>query len=110
MLDLKPWLIVQALTVRDFACDLDVPLNTAQDWVYKGVVPSTENQGKLTEYLHEHCAHYLVIAVPNGPISEGICQRCGHQKGFQNSLHEIQWPINKAPAATEKAVTDMSAA
>ena len=110
MLDLKPWLGVQGLTVRDFALGLDVPLKTAQDWVYRGVVPSTENRDKLVEYVQTHCAHYWVIAVPNGPISEGVCQRCGHQKGFQNSMHEFQWPINKAPAATELAVHDKPAA
>ncbi len=106
MLDLKPWLGVQGLTVRDFALGLDVPLKTAQDWVYRGVVPSTENQAKLTEYFHTHCAHYWVIAVPNGPISDGVCQRCGHQKGFQNSSIEYQWPT----AAADKAIRDESAA
>ena len=106
MVDLKLWLAVNGLTVHHFALELDVPLKTAQDWVCRGVVPSTANQDKLTEYVHAHCAHYWVIAVPNGPISEGVCQRCGHQKGFQNSMHEIHWKINKAPAATEKAVHD----
>ncbi len=103
MMDLKTWLWGQPLTVREFALDLDVPLKTAQDWVYRGVVPSVENQEKLTEYVHAHCAHYWVIAVPNGPISEGVCQRCGHQKGFQNSSLEFQWPATKAPAAQDKS-------
>ena len=85
MVDLKPWLSAQGRTVRDFALDLNVPLSTAQGWVYQGVVPSTKNQSKLTEYLHAHCAHHWVIAVPNGPISEGVCQRCGHVREFQNS-------------------------
>ena len=110
MVDLKPWLAANGLTVRDFALGLDVPLKTAQDWVYRGVVPSTENQDKLTEYVHEHCAHHWVIAVPNGPISEGTCQRCGHQKGFQNSIHENRWPSNKAPTPTHSAVQRKSAA
>jgi len=110
MVDLKPWLTVQGLTVRDFALGLDIPLSTAQGWVYQGVVPSIENQGKLTEYVHAHCAHHWVIAVPNGPISEGVCQRCGHQKGFQNSMQEIRWPSNKAPNATDSAVQSKSAA
>ena len=110
MLDLKPWLAVNGLTVRDFAVELGVPLKTAQGWVYQGVVPSPENQGKLTEYIHDHCAHYWVIAVPNGPISEGVCQRCGHRKGFENSIHEIRWPSNKTPIPTDSAVERKSAA
>ncbi len=46
MLELKPWLSVQGLTVRDFALGLDVPLKTAQDWVYRGVVPLAKWQKK----------------------------------------------------------------
>ena len=71
MVDLKPWLSVQRLTVRDFALGLHVPLKTAQDWVYRGGVPSTKNQRKVTKYVHAHCAHYWVIAVPNGPLACG---------------------------------------
>ena len=103
MMDLKTWFGGQSLTIREFALDLGVPLKTAQDWVYRGVVPSAENQEKLTEYVHAHCAHYWVIAVPNGPISEGVCQRCGLQKGFQNYSLEFQWPTTKAPAAQDKS-------
>ncbi len=109
MLELKPWLSVQGLTVRDFALGLDVPLKTAQDWVYRGVVPSTENQDKLTEYVHAHCAHHWVIAVPDGPISEGVCQRCGHVRGFNNSA-EYAGPLTKPGYTTDKAVEGKSAA
>ncbi len=63
MVDLKPWLAVNGLTVRHFALELDVPLKTAQDWVYRGVVPSTANQDKLTENVQAHCAHQWIIAV-----------------------------------------------
>ena len=106
MVDLKPWLSVQGLTVRDFALDLDVPLKTAEDWVYRGVLPSTENQAKLTEYVHAHCAHHWMIAVPNGPISEGVCKRCGQVSAFQNSSPEIRWLHGN----TERAVQGKSAA
>ena len=108
MLDLKPWLGVQGLTVRDFALGLDVPLKTAQDWVYRGVVPSTENQSKLSEYVRTHCAHYWVIAVPNGPISEGMCQRCGRVREFQNSA-EYASPLTKPRDTSVNAGWDGSA-
>ena len=109
MVDLKPWLAVQGLTVRDFAIGLNVPLKMAQDWVYRGVVPSTANRDKLTEYLHMHCAHHWVIAVPNGPFSEGECQRCGHVREFTNST-EYAAPLAKPRDSTDKAVQGKSAA
>ena len=109
MLELKPWLSLQGLTVRDFAHNLDVPLKTAEDWVYRGVVPSTENQEKLAEYVHAHCAHYWVIAVPNGPISEGVCQRCGHVREFSNSA-EYTPMFTKSRDTTGKTVDGKSAA
>jgi hypothetical protein len=109
MLDLKPWLAVNGLTVRDFAVELGVPLKTAQGWVYQGVVPSSENEDKLTEYVHAHCTHYWVIAVPNGPISEGVCQRCGHVRQFNNSAEYTPMPT-KPRNATDKAVKGKLAA
>ena len=110
MVDLKPWLAVNGLTVRDCALELDVPLKTAQDWVYRGVVPSTANQDKLTEYVHAHCAHHWVIAVPDGPFSEGVCQRCGHVREFKNSAELNTWPLTKIRDTTDKAVEGESAA
>ncbi len=109
MVDLKSWLSGQSLTVRDFALGLGVPLKTAQEWVYRGVVPSTENQAKLTEYVHAHCAHYWVIAVPNGPISKGECQRCGHVREFTNSA-EYTPMLTKPRDTTGEAVKGKSAA
>ncbi len=108
MVDLKPWLGIQGLTVRDFALGLDVPLKTAEDWVYRGVVPSTGNQAKLADYVHAHCAHYWVIAVPNGPISEGVCQRCGHVREFKNSA-EYTLQITKPRNAADKVAEGKSA-
>ena len=109
MLDLKPWLGVQGLTVRDFALGLNVPLKTAQDWVYRGVVPSIENQSKLSEYVRTQCTHYWVIVVPNGPISEGTCQRCGRVREFQNSA-EYASPLTKPRDTSVNAGGDESAA
>ena len=84
MLDLRNWLLSQGLTVRELALELEVPLKTVQDWVYRGAVPSGKNQASLTGYIMMHCAHHWKIAAPNGPTSEGVCQRCGHQREFVN--------------------------
>ena len=102
MMDLKTWLRGQGLTIRELALDVEVPLKTAQDWVYRGVDPSAENQDRIAKYITSHCAHYWVIAVPSGPISEGVCQRCGHLRDFQNSAPEVRWRAS-TPAGTGTA-------
>ena len=85
MTNLKSWLSDQGLSVREFALELDVPLKTAQDWVYRGVAPSVENRNRLVGYISSSCRHHWVIGTANGPTSNGVCQRCGHQREFQNS-------------------------
>ncbi len=97
MMHLKPWLQEQGLTVREFALELEVPLKTAQDWVYRGVAPSAENRDRLTGYIFSRCTHHWVIAAPNGPTSEGVCQRCGHQRAFVNSVEHTSFTFAQAP-------------
>ncbi|MCH8297923.1 MAG: helix-turn-helix transcriptional regulator [Chloroflexi bacterium] len=94
MVDLKTWLREQGLTVRDFALELGVPVKTVQDWVYRGVEPSAENRDILADYVTSRCAHHWIIAVPNGPMSDGVCQRCGDHREFQNSISDYRWPAN----------------
>ena len=98
MVDLKIWLGEQGIAVRDFAQELGVPIKTVQDWVYRGVKPSAENRELLTDYVISRCAHHWIIAVPNGPVSDGVCQRCGDHRDFHNSISDYRWPAN-APAA-----------
>ena len=97
-MDLKNWLQDQGLTVRELALGLDVPLKTAQDWAYRGVVPSAKNRTRLTNYIWATCAHHWVIPAPDGPTSEGVCKRCGHQREFVNSV-EYASPWGKPRAA-----------
>ena len=93
-MDLKFWLRDQGLTVRELALELEVPLKTAEDWVYRGVWPSGQNQDRLTDYIASHCAHYWVIDRPDGPESEGVCKLCGDKKLFSNSVDSA---YNSAP-------------
>ena len=88
MLDLKTWLGEQGLTVRAFALDFGAPLKTVEDWVYRGKVPSQKYEERITNYILNHCAHHWIIAVPEGPQSEGICRRCDELKWFENSASE----------------------
>ena len=98
MMDLRNWLRDQGLTVRELALELQVPLKTAQDWVYRGVLPSANNQAILKDYIVSHCAHHWVIPAPNGPTSEGTCRLCGHQREFVNYAEYVS-PWGKPRAA-----------
>ena len=49
MVDLKTWLNEQGRTVWDFALDLDAPLKTARDWVYRGATQPVKNQDKISD-------------------------------------------------------------
>ncbi len=83
-MDLRLWLSQQGLTVRQLALELDVPLKTVQDWVYRGKSPSPANQELLELYVK--CAHYWIIDVPDGPVSCGTCKICGEVREFNNSI------------------------
>ena len=96
IMELKIWLSDQGLTVRELAQVLDVPLKTAQDWVYRGKAPSAANRYRLTEYVFATCAHHWVIEPSNGPTSGGVCRRCGQNRDFQNSIDTpTPWQTNQ---------------
>ena len=50
-MNVKLLLQQQELSVRQLAAELEVPLKTVQDWVYRSVVPSPANQAKLDEVV-----------------------------------------------------------
>ena len=85
MVDLKTWLREQGLSARELAGLLGVPLPTVEDWVYKGASPSAGNAERLSDFIANNCAHYWVIDHPNGPMSDGVCQRCGERRELTNS-------------------------
>ena len=82
-MNLRLLLQQQGLSVRQLALELEVPLKTVQDWVYRGVVPSPANQLKLHEVVV--CRHHWEIETPQGPFSKGRCRLCGEEKDFNNS-------------------------
>ena len=93
MTDLKIWLNDHGMAVTELAQELNVPVNMARDWVYRGVAPSEENQAPLTDFMFSNCAHHWVIEPSNGPLSGGVCRRCGQSREFQNSVDTPPWPI-----------------
>jgi len=38
------------------------------------------------------CVHHWVIDPPNGRYSEGVCQKCGQVREFDNFPDTSQWP------------------
>ena len=95
MLNLRTWLRDQELSAKDLARLLEVPTTTVEDWVYKGAVPKAQNLDTLNNFITAICAHHWVIERSNGPISEGVCQRCGEQREFNNSVHAPSWPVTQ---------------
>ena len=83
-MNVKSLLQQQGLSVRQLAAELEVPLKTVEDWVYRGVVPSPANQAKLDDLVD--CMHHWVIATPDGPVSKGTCRVCGEEREFSNSV------------------------
>ena len=98
-MDLRTWLADQGLSVREFALELGVPLKTAQDWVYRGVAPSAENQVRLSAYISANCAHHWVIEAANGHTSTGVCRRCQEVREFENSTYATVWILSRAKRA-----------
>ena len=96
MLNLSFWLSEHGLSVRALANSLDVPLATVEDWVYRGAIPSQPNAELLNNFISATCTHYWVIEAPNGPLSEGVCQRCGEARVFSNSAEPTVWRIPRA--------------
>ena len=96
-MNVKLLLQQQGLSVRQLAIELEVPLKTVQDWVYRGVVPSPANQAKLDEVVV--CTHHWVIETSNGPISIGRCRLCGEEREFNNSTeyHAGGWTTRQEP-------------
>ena len=100
MMALKSWLREQELTVREFALQLEVPLKTAQDWVYRGVAPSPPNQRKLDEFMP--CKHHWEIDRTNGPVSRGVCKLCQEVREFENSINGNNWMPAKPRTSDER--------
>ena len=86
--DLKSWLSEQGLTVRELAAQLDVPLKTVQDWVYRRVQPSAANTVRLEDFM---CAHHWVIDAADGHLSRGVCKLCHAAREFENSQLSTNW-------------------
>ena len=99
MFELKTWLKEQGLSAKELAELLEVPRKTVEDWVSEGAVPMAQNLYTLNNFIAAACAHHWVLPLPNGPINEGECQRCGERREFSNSIDSVPWPISQRSRA-----------
>ena len=100
-MNLRLWLQEQGLSARESARELGVPRTTVGDWVCKGAVPKGQNLETLNNFISATCTHHWVIDRPNGPLSDGVCQRCGERREFTNSADtaSISWRTTQRPKA-----------
>jgi len=98
-MNLRLWLHEQRLSVRELADPLEVRPKTVEDWVYKRGGPSRGNADRLNDFIANNCAHHWVIEGPNGPMSDGVCQRCGERRQFTNSAEvaSMGWQTTQRP-------------
>lgn len=83
--------------MRELALQLHLPRKTVEDWVYRGAIPSPVNMVRLNNIM---CTHHWVIESANGPLSEGVCQRCGEKRELKNSGDvKAPWTISHRPKA-----------
>ena len=47
------------------------------------------------------CCHHWVIQAPNGPSSQGECQKCHEVRHFQNFIEMSDWGDQKHPRRAE---------
>ena len=55
----------------------------------KKAEPITKGQGLQT------CIHHWIIEPPEGPVSNGICKKCGTESQFRNYLPHSIWEGEK---------------
>ncbi|GEM_PF-3008923 len=48
-------------------------------------------QAKTTSAVLLGCAHHWILETPKGPVSAGVCKKCGEQKEFRNYLEGTSW-------------------
>ncbi len=70
----------------------------------------TETNNEVADFFDKHpeCEHFWQIDAPNGPISEGTCDKCKQTREFQNSIQTSGWDRGNS-AARKKAAEAASA-
>ena len=108
MVDLKSWLHEQGLSVRELVSQLETPLKTVEDWVYRGAVPSTHNNEWLNEFIGAECTHHWVSLTVSEHSKKAddfrnttACSGCG-QPGGWGSLGGIHRGCGPGPGPASR--------
>jgi hypothetical protein len=52
--------------------------------------------------LDHSCCHHWIIQPAIGPVSDGMCQKCGEVREFKNSIdYETEWSNRRESARSE---------
>jgi len=51
----------------------------------------TWRENPIEEPIDSGCRHHWVIEPADGPLSEGVCQKCGGVKKFTNYMERNDW-------------------
>lgn len=55
----------------------------------------TESTPELSQEKKETCVHHWVIDPPEGPVSRGVCKKCGAVQEFPNYFPYSKWEGEK---------------
>lgn len=57
----------------------------------------TEARTAVVERKEAGCRHHWVLEAPAGPVSRGVCKRCGEVREFRNYLDTPYWDRDVSP-------------
>ena len=60
----------------------------------------------IEERKQETCVHHWVIDPPEGPMSQGICRKCGTTREFQNFFPYSTWETGRTDEERAKSLLD----
>ncbi len=63
-------------------------------------------QGTPEGMEKETCIHYWIIDPPYGPVSDGVCRKCGDVKQFQNYLPRSTWDTEQKDESKSESLLD----
>ena len=66
----------------------------------KPVKAADEEQSSKT------CIHHWIIDPPEGPVSKGVCRKCGEEKDFQNYFAYSAWEAGQTDEEGARALLD----
>jgi len=50
----------------------------------------------IEETCADTCIHHWVIEPPEGPVSKGVCRKCGQERQFDNYMPHSVWESENA--------------